>query len=65
MRVYAYDGKKFRTMWMPANSWGEFMIRSTNFGFTVDGPYYRGEDKERHETYLLAPGGVYLTSAGK
>ena len=64
MRVYAYNGKKFRTMWMPANDWGTFTINVTDNGFTVDGPYYR-ENKERHDTYFLGPDGLNLTSSGK
>ena len=64
MRVYAYDGAKFRTMWMPENVWGAFTIRVTDHGFTVDGSYYR-EDKERHDTYFLGPDGLYLRPSGK
>ena len=47
MRVYTYDGKKFRTVWMPENSWGNFTIHVTAHGFTVGGEYYR-EDHARH-----------------
>jgi hypothetical protein len=58
MRVYAYGGKKFRTMWMPENSWGGFTVHVTDRGFTVDGGYYR-EDGVRHDAYFLAPDGLY------
>jgi hypothetical protein len=59
MRVVAYDGKKFRTVWMPANQWGEFTTRVTQDGFTVDGDYYQSS-QHRHEGYFLAPDGLYL-----
>jgi hypothetical protein len=59
MRVYACNSGKFRTMWMPANVWGEFTAQVTDAGFTVEGPYYR-EDEKRRETYALAPDGLYL-----
>jgi len=58
MRVYAYGGKKFRTMWMPENSWGGFTVHVTDHSFTVDGGYYR-EDGVRHDAYFLAPDGLY------
>jgi hypothetical protein len=58
MRVYAYDGTNFRTVWMPENAWGSYSIQLTEHGFTVDGPYYR-EDRERHDAYFLASDGVY------
>jgi hypothetical protein len=58
MRVYAYDGETFRTMWMPENSWGSFSINVTDHGFTVDGPYYR-ENRTRHDAYVLANDGLY------
>jgi hypothetical protein len=64
MRVYAYNGTKFRTMWMPENVWGAFTIRVTDHGFTVDGSYYR-EGQERHDRYFLAPDGLYLSPSGK
>lgn len=47
----------FETMWMPANGWGDFAIRVTELGFTVDGPYYRG-DARRHEIYYVSPGHI-------
>jgi hypothetical protein len=58
MRVYAYDGSKFRIMWAPENIWGNFTLDVTDRGFTVDGDYYR-EDKIRHDEYVLAEDGVY------
>ncbi len=61
MRVYAYDGMKFKTMWMPANVWGTFTVSVTDNGFKVDGPYYR-EDRQRHDRYLLTSEGLYLKS---
>lgn len=59
MRVFAYDGRKFRTMWMPANQWGWFTTRVTQGGFTVEGDYYRS-NQHRHEAYVLTPDGVYM-----
>ena len=59
MCVYAYDGEKFATKWMPANVWGTFTVSLTGRGFQVDGPYYR-EDKQRHDAYFIAEDGLYL-----
>jgi hypothetical protein len=59
MRVFAYDGAKFRTIWMPANVWGEFATRVTPDGFSVDGQFYQS-DRQRHDTYSLATNGLYL-----
>jgi hypothetical protein len=59
MRGYAYDGSKFRTVWMPANEWGNFTIRVDTNGFTIDGEYYRN-GKKRHDVYTLAPDSFYL-----
>jgi hypothetical protein len=64
MRVFAYDGRKFRAVWMPANQWGEFTTRVTQDGFTVDGDYYRSS-QHRHEAYHLAPDGLYLRRPGE
>ena len=64
MRVYAYDGGKFRTIWMPANVWGNFAVTITDSGFTLDGPYYR-EGGERHDTYTAASDGLYLLPPGR
>jgi hypothetical protein len=59
MRVFAFDGAKFRTIWMPANVWGAFSTRVTPDGFTVDGQLYRS-DQQRHDAYILATDGLYL-----
>jgi hypothetical protein len=59
MRGYAYDGSKFKTVWMPANEWGNFTIRVDTNGFTIDGEYYRN-GKKRHDFYTLAPDSFYL-----
>jgi hypothetical protein len=59
MRVYAYHAGKFRTAWMPENVWGDFRVQPTDRGFTVEGSYYRDE-KERRDSYRLAPDGIYL-----
>ena len=59
MRIYAYDGKKFATRWMPANVWGTFTVTLTDSGFRVDGQYYQ-EDKDRHDAYLIGEDGLYL-----
>lgn len=58
MRIYTYDGRKFRPTWMPENVWGGFAVQVTEHGFTVDGDYYR-EDHARHDTYFLAEDGLY------
>jgi len=60
MRIYVYNGEKFATKWMPANVWGSFTITVTRNGFRVDGPYYQQENKERHDSYLVAPDALYL-----
>ena len=60
MRIYVYNGEKFATKWMPANVWGSFTITVTRNGFRVDGPYYQQENKERYDSYLVAPDGLYL-----
>jgi hypothetical protein len=59
MRGYAYDGNRFKTVWMPANEWGNFTIRVDANGFTIDGEYYRS-GKKRHDVYTLAPDSFYL-----
>jgi hypothetical protein len=46
MRIYAYDGQRFRTVWMPENAWGDFAIVLRDDGFTVKGNYYRGGTRE-------------------
>jgi hypothetical protein len=58
MRIYAYDGARFRPIWMPENAWGEFTLQVTELGFTVGGSYYR-EHCVRYDGYSLAPDGVY------
>jgi hypothetical protein len=58
MRAIAFDGKQFRSVWKPANVWGDFTTKLTENGFSVDGSYYR-PNRPRHERYTLAPGGVY------
>lgn len=60
MRVYLCNSGRFRTMWMPANVWGDFTVRLTDGGFTVEGAYYPEDKKRQRETYVLAPDGVYL-----
>ena len=63
MRVYALGGGKFRTMWVPENSWGAITVHVTDNGFTVDGDYYH-EIKVRHDGYTLSDDGLYRTSRG-
>jgi hypothetical protein len=61
IRVYVYDGTKFRSMWAD-DQWGNFAIRVTDRGFTVSGDYYTGASGRnpppRHDLYLLAKNGV-------
>jgi hypothetical protein len=58
MRIYAYNGTEFRTVWAPENVWGSFTVQVTERGFRVDGDYYR-ELRERHDSYCLSPNEVY------
>jgi len=44
---------------MPANEWGNFIIRVDANGFTIDGEYYRS-GKKCHDVYTTAPDGFYL-----
>ncbi len=60
IRVYAYDGAKFRTVWTD-DHWGTFTVRATDRGFIVDGLYYR-KGGERRDVYLLAEDGVQRIS---
>ena len=57
MRIYAFDGERFRTIWMPENAWGNFDIIVDDDGFTVKGHYYRGGPRE--DGYFLSEDGVY------
>lgn len=59
MRAYAYDGRRFRPVWMPADEWGSWTITVTARGFVVDGDYYRS-DTRRHDEYVLDDDGVTL-----
>jgi hypothetical protein len=52
MRLYEYDGSRFRPVWMPENVWGSFSVKATVNGFTVEGTYYRS-DKTRRDGYFL------------
>lgn len=58
MRVFAADGKEFRPVWMPENSWGAFKVTITPSGFTVVGEYYQ-ETKVRRDAYFVAEDGLY------
>ena len=46
MRIYAFDGEKFRPIWMPENVWGTFNVKVTETGFAVEGDDDRGRQKE-------------------
>jgi hypothetical protein len=59
MRIYAYDGERFRHLWMPENVWGTFDITVTNNGFAVEGDYYR-DVRKRRDRYFVDEGGVTL-----
>ena len=59
MRIYSYDGERFRTAWKPENVWGNFTVDVKPRGFTVKGDYYR-ESRLRDEEYLLTADGVVL-----
>jgi hypothetical protein len=60
MRLYAYDGKSFRPIWMPENVWGNFKIETTKTGFVIQGDYYR-ESRKRRDEYTLLNDGVMLS----
>jgi hypothetical protein len=64
MRIYAFDGRRFRTRWMPENIWGWFAVRVIEGGFRVDGQYYQ-ENKQRHDRYIVAADGVYRRRPGQ
>ena len=59
MRLYAFDGQRFRTVWMPENVWGVFSVTVGDGSFTVEGDYYRGG--RRNERYAIDDDGVYRT----
>ena len=63
MRVFAYDGKKFRTVWKPANVWGALATRVSDSGFVVRGDYYRS-NRHVNDHYALAADGLYLMKSG-
>src|SRR5688572_1551949 len=48
MRLFAYDGKSFRPIWMPEDIWGNFKVETTKTGFVIHGDYYR-ESRTRHD----------------
>jgi len=52
MRLYEYNGTRFRPIWMPENIWGSFRVKATVDGFNVEGEYYRS-DKKRRDGYVL------------
>jgi hypothetical protein len=52
MRLYEYDGERFRPMWMPENVWGSFYVKATVDGFNVEGEYYRS-DRKRRDGYVV------------
>ncbi|MEQ1907672.1 MAG: hypothetical protein ABMA15_02570 [Vicinamibacterales bacterium] len=59
MRAYAYNGTRFRPVWVPEDEWGYWTVTVTATGFVVDGNYYHS-DKVRHDEYVLGDGGVTL-----
>ena len=59
LRAYAYSGAKFRTIWMPANFWGDLTVNVSAAGFTLDCSSYR-DNRQRHEAYTVAPDGLYV-----
>jgi hypothetical protein len=65
MQIYAYDGAKFRPVWAD-DEWGDFTVRATDRGFTVDGPYYTAasgiDHGVRHDNYYLAEDGAHRVS---
>lgn len=65
MQVYAYDGVRFKSMWAD-DRWGDFTVRATDRGFTVDGPNYTAasgtDGGVRHDVYNVAGDGVHRVS---
>ena len=59
MRIYAFDGEKFRSIWMPENVWGTFTVKVIDIGFAVEGDYYR-QNRKRSDRYAVVEDGVYL-----
>jgi len=57
MRLYSFDGNTLRTLWMPADAWGDFKITVSDHYFTVTGMYYR-DDRLRHDTYVVGDGTI-------
>jgi hypothetical protein len=57
MRLYAYNGKKFRSLWMPEDIWGQFDVQVIDGGFRVEGDYYQ-ENRKRKDAYHLLMDGV-------
>ena len=57
MRAFSFDGRKFQTVWMPENTWGSWNITVTDWGFVVEGNWYRGGT--RHDEYVVANDGFY------
>lgn len=64
MRVYAYDGERFRTVWVPADIWGSFETQVTRGGFVVRGEYYRAT-QNRCDDFQLTPEGTYRAPCEK
>jgi hypothetical protein len=58
-RLHAYDGKKFRSLWMPGDIWGRFDVHAIDGGFRVEGDYYH-ENRKRQNAYQLLEDGVLL-----
>ena len=59
MRLYAYDGRKFRSVWMSEDIWGQFDVRVIDGGFRVEGDYYK-ETRKRQDAYQLLKDGLLL-----
>ena len=57
MRLYSYAQAEFRTVWAPENAWGDFTVRVTEKGFTINGAYAR-ETRRRHDLYFVEEDGV-------
>ena len=64
MRIFAYDGKRFRTVWAPANIWGSFTIKLVPKGFVVSGDDYES-NQHRYDRYHLTSDGIYWLPKGK
>jgi hypothetical protein len=64
MRLYTVRNGKFRTIWIPADIWGEFSANVSGDRFSITGSNYP-DDAKRHEEYVVIQDGVVLSRANR